>query len=100
MEVKSANDGLLTNIEVLELLLENRQKSAVTTSVAIELQNKQSIEIETSKYISESSVGKYSSEIVRTFLSKVKSLGFGLTEGEILQFANHIPTRPVEIHLV
>jgi hypothetical protein len=46
MEIKSANDGLLTNIEVLELLKETRALRGNETVVSIDLQHRESIEIE------------------------------------------------------
>ena len=39
-------------------------------------------------------------ELVRTCLSKLKKLDLDLTEGELVQIANHVPMFPVEIHLV
>lgn len=40
------------------------------------------------------------SELVRQCLSKLKKLELDLTEGELVQIANHVPLFPVEIHLV
>ena len=47
MEIKSANDGLLTNIEVLDLLLEKRESNRKdeTSATIIELQNREFIEV-------------------------------------------------------
>jgi hypothetical protein len=46
MEIKSANDGLLTNVEVLELLKETRALRGKEAVVSIDLQHRESIEIE------------------------------------------------------
>jgi hypothetical protein len=45
MELISANDGLLTNVEVLELLKESRRLRGKESN-KIELQHRESIEIE------------------------------------------------------
>jgi hypothetical protein len=44
MEVVSSNDGLLTNIEVLEVLKENRARRGNTEGAKIDLQNRENVE--------------------------------------------------------
>ena len=45
MEVISSNDGLLTNVEVMEIVKENRARSSKLEAAKIELQNRELIEI-------------------------------------------------------
>lgn len=111
MEVKSSNAGLLTNIEVLELLKERRassKKSRKQSSSSSshfdsvdELQSKELLEKHTIKYIESWKSGKaQTSESVGAKLSAVKAMQLGLTEGELIQLSNHFPAHPVEVHLV
>lgn len=51
------------------------------------------------KYIKQS-VPDNSAELVRKCLSGLKKINLDLTEGELIQIANHVPLFPVEIHLV
>ena len=51
------------------------------------------------KYIKQS-VPNNSTELVRQCLSGLKKINLDLTEGELIQIANHVPLFPVEIHLV
>jgi hypothetical protein len=45
MEIISSNDGLLTNIEVCEVIKENRtRRSKATAALAISLQNRELVE--------------------------------------------------------
>jgi hypothetical protein len=46
MEITSSNDGLLTNIEVYDLLDARRQQRVENRTIAIELQNRERIEIQ------------------------------------------------------
>ena len=53
------------------------------------------------KYIQESvATVDNSSALVRECLTALKKMELGFTEGELIQIANHIPTRQVELHLV
>jgi hypothetical protein len=45
MEVVSSNDGLLTNIEVLEILKENRSRRGNGDGAKVDLQNRENVEI-------------------------------------------------------
>ena len=51
------------------------------------------------KYIKQS-VPDNSAELVRKCLSELKKINLDLTEGELIQIANHVPLFPVESHLV
>ena len=44
MEVVSSNDGLLTNVEVMEVLIENRLRRDAIDAVKIDLQNRETVE--------------------------------------------------------
>lgn len=50
MEIISSNDGLLTNIEVIEIIKENRAKRS-TQSNDIAVQNRELIEIKVLIYV-------------------------------------------------
>lgn len=104
MEVVSANGGLLTNCEVKELLRHRRhrrQHDDQQQQAAPELQNRERVEIQVLKYIDDSLASVTNSpELIRECLSALKKMELGLTEGELVQVANHVPTRQVELHLV
>lgn len=51
------------------------------------------------KYVKQCAVNN-TAELVRQCLSRLKKLNLDLTEGELVQIANHVPLFPVEIHLV
>jgi hypothetical protein len=46
MEISSSNDGLLTNIEVYDLIEMRRQQRGDNRTIAIELQNRERVEIQ------------------------------------------------------
>ena len=46
MEITSTNDGLLTNIEVFDLLESRRQQRVENHPIAIELQNRERVEMQ------------------------------------------------------
>jgi hypothetical protein len=46
MEISSSNDGLLTNIEVYDLIEMRRQQRGANRTIAIELQNRERVEIQ------------------------------------------------------
>ena len=99
MEVKLANAGLLTNIEVLELLLERKDRAA-SLPIPYELRACVNFGDETIAHIKETVSGSLALSEVRNRLSATKKLGLGLTEGEMVLIANHIPSQPVEVHMV
>jgi hypothetical protein len=100
MEIKSLNDGLLTNIEVLSVLQERAASRAGRTDLSPELHGCIVMEQQVIQYIKESPVGGLTYQAVREKLAKVKALDYGLTEGEMIQLANHCPNQPVDIHVV
>jgi hypothetical protein len=51
------------------------------------------------KYVKQCAVNN-TADLVRQCLSRLKKLNLDLTEGELVQIANHVPLFPVEIHLV
>mmetsp|Transcript_7716 Transcript_7716/g.7810 ORF Transcript_7716/g.7810 Transcript_7716/m.7810 type:complete len:130 (-) Transcript_7716:142-531(-) len=101
MEIISSNDGLLTNIEVADLIeLRRKQRKSVGQSpIVAELQDRERIETRVAKYVVQSAPGN-TSELVSRCLSALKELQLDLTEAELIQVANHIPLFPVEIHLI
>lgn len=121
MEVVSSNDGLLTNIEVLEILKENRERRGNANAVKIDLQNRENVEVKVCdevswndltvhnasfsgvtqaiKYVSGTAIGHLSSSTVGECIKKIKALNLGLTEGEIVQIANLAPESDVELYL-
>jgi hypothetical protein len=122
MEVISGNDGLLTNVEVLEVLKENRSRRGRVDAIKIDLQNRENVETKVRcihlhsppllcpnqaffypqaiKYISGTVIGHLTSTVVGECISKIKKLNLGLTEGEIVQIANLAPENEVEFYLV
>eukprot|EP00981_Chlorochromonas_danica_P012116 scaffold4505_cov165-Ochromonas_danica.AAC.6 len=51
-------------------------------------------------YISSSKAGKVSLEQLQKCLARIKRLGLGLTEAELIQLANHLPETEVELYLI
>ena len=94
-----ANAGLLTNIEVMDLLQE-KQNRTVGTRTPSELHGCIRLVDEAIAHIKDTVVGSLTSAQVRDKLSATKKLGFGLTEGELVLIANHAPSQPVEVHMV
>lgn len=97
MEVKSSNDGLLTNIEVLEIIKESRLRKGKVTP---EFHHREFVELEVINYINKSKLKSIPMEHIRLCLSAIKKLNFGLTEGEMIQIANLGPESDVEFYLV
>eukprot|EP01038_Epipyxis_sp_PR26KG_P015233 gene15233-20525_t len=103
MEVKSSSDGLLTNSEVLDLIIESRERRnqyGRKNNNTIELQQREAVEIKTAKYIKNSRIGQLPSTIIGECISTIKKLQFGLTEGEIIQIVNLLPETMVEYYVI
>ena len=105
MEVKRINDGLLTNIEVLDLLKEKQTKRNAYDLTEKCFQTPASkanmkFEAELLCYLQQSVLGELSSEHILPYLTLIKEKKLNLTEGEMIQLANFIPTQDVEIHTV
>ncbi|XP_057170948.1 DNA-directed RNA polymerase III subunit RPC9 isoform X4 [Ursus arctos] len=99
MEVKDANSALLSNYEVFQLLtdLKEQRKESGKNKHSSGQQNLNTITYETLKYISKTPCRHQSPEIVREFLTAMKS--HKLTKAEKLQLLNHRPMTAVEIQL-
>lgn len=97
MEVISKNDAFLTNVEVMDLLREQKANHKA-----------QSSELKSQRQYLHSTIGKYvqkttgtrTREDVQSCVSKITDLSYGLTKFEILQICNLAPTTMVEIHAV
>ncbi|XP_044088503.1 DNA-directed RNA polymerase III subunit RPC9 isoform X1 [Neovison vison] len=115
MEVKDANSALLSNYEVFQLLtdLKEQRKESGKNKHSSGQQNLNTITYETLKYISKTPCRHQSPEIVREFLTAMKShkltkTSFGRSEpsrtatgrAEKLQLLNHRPMTAVEIQLM
>ena len=100
MEVLSHNDGLLTNVEVLELLEERRASRTLAPHHNVALQDREHVELQTIRYIKSSMVKDTTSHSAIKGLNAIKKLKLDLTEGEMIQIANHVPICEVEIHAI
>ena len=116
MEVVSKNDGLLTNIEVLELM-QDRQKSHNPQNFSEPLENRQYIESNTVIYLRssmkiEGNAKAPTSSRCMQFFKEMDRLAHlpatdptslcnaKLTESELLELSNHMPTAEVELFLL
>uniref|UniRef100_A0A9L0S3B3 DNA-directed RNA polymerase III subunit RPC9 n=1 Tax=Equus caballus TaxID=9796 RepID=A0A9L0S3B3_HORSE len=97
---KDANSALLSNYEVFQLLtdLKEQRKESGKNKHSSGQQNLNTITYETLKYISKTPCRHQSPEIVREFLTAMKS--HKLTKAEKLQLLNHRPMTAVEIQLM
>ena len=116
MEVISKNDGLLTNMEVLELM-QDRQKSRDPEKFSADLENREYIETNTVKYLRDSMKIEGNTEAPTSAMSErffkemtrlvhlpatdpVSLCNAKLTEAELLELSNHRPTAEVEVFLL
>ncbi len=101
MEIKCINGGLLTNVEVIEILkekAESRTKTSSTTATLLEFQNREAVTAKVLKYGERMGYNKYPSAGIAKMLSQIKALNYGLTEAELMQIANMLPRQVVELH--
>jgi len=96
----TANDGLLTNLEVMQVIGENRLRRAGAGNNSPEFQHREEIEVKTASYIAATRSGQLSSEALRECIGRIKALDLGLTEAELLQITNLAPESDVEFYLI
>lgn len=94
------NDGLLTSIEVLELIEERRSSRDIRRGSMSDLYLRENVEIQTVEKLRSSFPPGFSTQRAVECLKRLKSLDFDLTEAELIQIVNLLPKHPVEIHLV
>ena len=58
------------------------------------------MEERTIKYLKESTMGAATSEMVNACFERFKARGWDLTEAELLQIANNVPTCEPEIYMI
>uniref|UniRef100_A0A915DRH2 PNPLA domain-containing protein n=1 Tax=Ditylenchus dipsaci TaxID=166011 RepID=A0A915DRH2_9BILA len=108
MEVIDQRSTLLTNREVLELLIQaksegsNKRTSKVTrVSRKSNLQNHNTIVYETLKYLNECTPApSQSQQQINGLIKAIQDGKFKLTAAEIMQVVNLRPKNPVEIQLI
>lgn len=99
-EVRSLDHGLLTNLEVLEILEERRRVRPLGAHNNVALQDREQVELGTIRYLKSSAAKATTSETMLSCLNAIKRLRLGLTEGEMVQLANHVPVCEVEVHAI
>lgn len=97
MEVLDADEALLSNHEVLQLLNEHKKTQ---DSKKKEPKNFATIRYETVKYLEDTPCKYQTDDAVREFLLQLKEKDFRLTKAEKLQIVNHRPTTLVELQLL
>eukprot|EP01033_Poteriospumella_lacustris_P016410 gene16410-11733_t len=100
MQVKSTNDGLLTNYEVLDLIKERKAQRDYWRKNTIDLQPRIALENKIQQYMKRSANKDLSFEQVKTLLAQLKALKLRLTEEELIQLVNLMPTSEVEMYLI
>ena len=100
MEVHSKNDGRITNAELLEILEERRESRPKRMSNSLALKGRDMMEERTIKYLRESTMGAATSEMVNACFERFKAREWDLTEADLLQIANHVPTCEPEIYMI
>ena len=100
MEVLKVNSGLLTNAEVLELLEERRGTRQVAAHNNVALQDREHVELNTVRYVKSSAARDTTCDTVLAGLNAIRKLNLELTEGEMVQLANHVPLTEVEVYTI
>ena len=99
MSVIKQADGLLTNCEVYELLLETRQQRG-SKSIPSSLNNRENVETHTLNYLKNFPGSTIGSDKVQECIRQIKALNLFITEAELIQIANLLPKSVVEIFTV
>ena len=97
MEVLSDVDCLLSNVEVLSFLREQRSKQ-VSMAKRSKTGNVATLMLETITYLEQTKAKSIKEEKVKEFLKEMEK--FRLEKSELLMLLNHCPTSDVEIHLL
>jgi DNA-directed RNA polymerase subunit F len=100
MQIKSSNDGLLTNYEVLDLIKERKAQRDYWRKDTIHLQPRIALENKIQAYMKNSITKSLSFEQIQGLLRQLKQLQLQLTEEEMIQLANLLPTSEVEMYLI
>mmetsp|Transcript_23930 Transcript_23930/g.35131 ORF Transcript_23930/g.35131 Transcript_23930/m.35131 type:complete len:131 (-) Transcript_23930:43-435(-) len=98
MEIISSNDGILCNAEVYDIIKEKRGQRPSCNNP--ELQNREVIENNLMSYVETQRQGTVSLDAVGPFIEALTKEGIVLTKAEVLLIINHLPTTPVEVHLI
>eukprot|EP00095_Tigriopus_kingsejongensis_P001069 snap_masked-scaffold631_size122145-processed-gene-0.26 protein:Tk01069 transcript:snap_masked-scaffold631_size122145-processed-gene-0.26-mRNA-1 annotation:"calcitonin gene-related peptide-receptor component protein" len=103
MEVVASQEALLSNLEVLHFLREERQRQFGGRPGHKATPHRSSganatILLETLAHLEAQACAQHTSEALSDFLEAVKP--FGLSESEVLQLANQVPSSDVELHLL
>ena len=99
MSVIKQADGLLTNCEVYELLLETRQQRG-SKSIPSSLNNRENVETHTLNYLKNFPGSTIGSDKIQECIRQIKALNLFITEAELIQIANLLPKSVVEIFTV
>lgn len=103
MEIEESQEALLSNVEVLHFLREERQRQfgakAQKKNWSRQLSGANAtILLETLTHLETQPCAHHESEQIRDFLEAVKP--FQLSQSEILQIVNQVPESAVELHLL
>ncbi|XP_030543463.1 DNA-directed RNA polymerase III subunit rpc9-like [Rhodamnia argentea] len=91
MKIKNANDGAMTNFEVLSFLQSRGASKEVAATVAPS-------EYKVFQYLVDTAANKQTKESVSDLLGKVKK--YDLAKAEVLNIINLSPTLPVGIYTI
>lgn len=101
MQVLSENSGLLTNLEVLDLIKERRvERDMWKRPNTIELQPRIALEYKLQEYAKSCACSKLSTEQASDLIRKINAMQLKISEEELIQLVNLLPTTEVEMYLV
>ena len=99
METISSNDGLLSIVEVIEHVKSQRGKrNSLSSKDCFNL--REAVENQILDYVNYLPYQNTNCEHTLACLQSIKNLNYNLTEAEMLQLVDHMPTSPVEVYLV